>query len=86
MATNYTILDYTVKALVEKLMQKYDCSFDSALETVFNSELYTRMLEDDHLLEEGDIFLANQLYKELEAPNNTFTQTSRAQTPRRSRG
>ena len=77
MATNYTILDYTVKALVEKLMQKYDCSFDSALETVFNSELYTRMLEDDHLLEEGDIFLANQLYKELEAPNNMVADDSK---------
>ena len=43
MATNYTILDYTVKALVEKLMLKYGSSFDSSLELILNSKLYTRL-------------------------------------------
>lgn len=66
MAVNYTILDYTVKALVEQLMQKYQSSFDSSLELVLNSRLYARLLEDSHLLEEGDIFLFGLLNKELE--------------------
>lgn len=66
MAVNYTILDYTVKALVEQLMQKYQSSFDSSLELVLNSRLYARLLEDSHLLEEGDIFLFSLLNKELE--------------------
>lgn len=66
MAVNYTILDYTVKALVEHLMQKYQSSFDSSLELVLNSHLYARLLEDSHLLEEGDIFLFGLLNKELE--------------------
>ncbi|MDO4823554.1 MAG: hypothetical protein Q4A08_05245 [Bacteroidales bacterium] len=65
MAVNYTILDYTVKALVEQLMQKYQSSFDSSLELVLNSRLYARLLEDSHLLEEGDIFLFSLLNKEL---------------------
>lgn len=65
MAVNYTILDYTVKALVEQLMHKYQSSFDSSLELVLNSRLYARLLEDSHLLEEGDIFLFNLLNKEL---------------------
>ena len=66
MAVNYTILDYTVKALVEQLMQKYQSSFDSSLELVLNSRLYAHLLEDSHLLEEGDIFLFSLLNKELE--------------------
>lgn len=66
MAVNYTILDYTVKVLVEQLMQKYQSSFDSSLELVLNSRLYARLLEDSHLLEEGDIFLFGLLNKELE--------------------
>lgn len=66
MAVNYTILDYTVKALVEQLMQKYQSSFDSSLELVLNSRLYARLLEDSHLLEEGDIFLFGLLNKELD--------------------
>jgi len=65
MAINYTVLDYTVKALVEKLMQKYGSSFDSSLEMVLNSKLYVRLLNDSRFLEEGDIFLFNQLENEL---------------------
>ena len=65
MSVNYEVLDYTVKALVEKLMQKYSCSYDSALELVLNSWLYARLLEDSHLLEEGDIYLFNLLEKEI---------------------
>lgn len=65
MAKNYAVLDYTVKALVEQLMKKYDSSCDSSLEMVLNSRLYARLLEDDHLLEEGDIYLFSQLEKEL---------------------
>lgn len=65
MAKNYAVLDYTVNALVEQLMKKYDSSCDSSLEMVLNSRLYARLLEDDHLLEEGDIYLFNQLEKEL---------------------
>lgn len=66
MAVNYTILDYTVKTLVEQLMQKYQSSFDSSLELVLNSRLYARLLEDPHLLEEGDIYLFGLLVKELD--------------------
>lgn len=65
MAKNYAVLDYTVKALVELLMKKYDSSCDSSLEMVLNSRLYARLLKDEHLLEEGDIYLFNQLDKEL---------------------
>ena len=65
MATNYTILDYTVKALVEKLMLKYGSSFDSSLELILNSKLYTRLLKEPHLLEEGDIYLFNLLEEEI---------------------
>ncbi len=66
MAINYEVLDYTVKALVEKLMLKYGSSYDSSLELVLNSRLYARLLEDSHLLEEGDIYLFNLLDKEIE--------------------
>lgn len=66
MAVNYAILDYTLKALVEQLMMKYDSSCDSSLEMVLNSRLYARLLENEHLLEEGDIYLFNQLEKELD--------------------
>jgi len=66
MAINYELLDYTVKALVEKLMLKYGSSYDSSLELVLNSRLYARLLEDSHLLEEGDIYLFNLLDKEVE--------------------
>lgn len=65
MAINYAVLDYTVKALVEKLMQKYGSSYDSSLEMVLNSRLYASLLEDSHLLEEGDIYLFNLLDKEV---------------------
>lgn len=65
MAVNYTVLDYTVKSLVEQLMKKYNSSCDSSLEMVLNSQLYARLLQDAHLLEEGDIYLFNQLDKEL---------------------
>lgn len=65
MATNYTILDYTVKALVEKLMLKYGSSLDSSLELILNSKLYTRLLKEPHLLEEGDIYLFNLLEEEI---------------------
>lgn len=66
MAVNYAILDYTLKALVEQLMMKYGSSCDSSLEMVLNSRLYARLLENEHLLEEGDIYLFNQLEKELD--------------------
>lgn len=66
MAVNYEVLDYTVKTLVEKLMQKYGSSYDSSLELVLNSSLYVRLLEDEHLLEEGDIYLFNLLDKEIQ--------------------
>lgn len=65
MVRNYAVLDYTMKSLVEQLMKKYGSSCDSSLELVLNSQLYARLLEDDHLLEEGDIYLFNQLDKEL---------------------
>lgn len=66
MAVNYEVLDYTVKALVEKLMQKFGCSYDSSLELILNSSLYARLLEEPHLLEEGDIYLFNLLEKEIQ--------------------
>ncbi|MCR5394123.1 MAG: hypothetical protein K6E86_01850 [Bacteroidales bacterium] len=65
MAVDYKILDYTVKALVEQLMSRYKSSFDSSLEMVLNSQLYARLLENAHLLEEGDIYLFQLLVKEL---------------------
>lgn len=65
MALNYDALDYTVKALVEKLMLKYRSSYDSSLELVLNSRLYARLLENPYLLEEGDIYLFNLLDQEV---------------------
>lgn len=65
MVTKYSVLDYTVKVLVESLMKKYDCSYDSALEVVLNSQLYAQLLANPHLQEEGDIYLFNLLDKEV---------------------
>lgn len=65
MDTKYSVLDYTVKVLVESLMKKYDCSYDSALEMVLNSQLYAQLLANPHLQEEGDIYLFNLLDKEV---------------------
>lgn len=65
MALNYDALDYTIKALVEKLMLKYRSSYDSSLELVLNSRLYARLLENPCLLEEGDIYLFNLLDQEV---------------------
>ena len=70
MALNYEILDYTVKTLVEKLMSKYGSSYDSSLELVLNSKVYANLLEDSHLLEEGDIYLFNLLDKEVSNINS----------------
>ena len=67
MATNYDVLNYTVNVLVDKLMSKYDTSYDSAIDVVLNSDLYVRLLSDEHFLEEGDIYLFNVLEDELKA-------------------
>lgn len=65
MAVDYDVLEYTINALVEKLMSKYDTNYESSIGTVMASELYERLLKDRTLLESGDIYLFALLENEL---------------------
>ena len=65
MAIDYDVLEYTINALVEKLMLKYDTNYESSIGTVMASELYERLLKDRTLLESGDIYLFALLENEL---------------------
>lgn len=66
MAINYSVLNYTINALVEMVMKKYDSDYESSLQTVLNSEMYKRLLIDPEFLDEGDIYLFEVLCKELD--------------------
>lgn len=66
MAINYSVLNYTINALVEMVMKKYDSDYESSLQTVLNSEMYKRLLVDAEFLDEGDIYLFDVLCKELD--------------------
>ena len=65
MAVDYDVLEYTINALVEKLMSKYDTNYESSIGAVMASELYERLLKDRTLLESGDIYLFALLENEL---------------------
>lgn len=65
MAVDYDVLEYTINALVEKLMSMYDTNYESSIGTVMASELYERLLKDRTLLESGDIYLFALLENEL---------------------
>ena len=65
MAIDYDVLEYTINALVENLMSKYDTNYESSIGTVMASELYERLLKDRTLLESGDIYLFALLENEL---------------------
>lgn len=66
MAINYSVLNYTINALVEKIMKKYGSDYESSLQIVLNSEMYKRLLVDAEFLDEGDIYLFDVLCKELD--------------------
>lgn len=65
MAVDYDVLEYTINALVEKLMLKYDTNYESSISAVMATELYGRLLNDRSLLESGDIYLFALLEDEL---------------------
>lgn len=66
MATNYSVLNYTINSLVEKTMKKFNCDYESALQAILNSKMYERLLKDANFLEEGDIYLFDVLCKEIQ--------------------
>lgn len=66
MSDKYSVLNYTINTLVEKTMKKYDCDYESALQTVLNSRMYNRLLNDNNFLDEGDIYLFDVLCHEIE--------------------
>ena len=70
MAVNYQVIDYSINAMIEHLMKKYNSSYELAINYVLNSALYKRLLQDSTLREEGDIYLLNQLDKEVNAELN----------------
>ena len=65
MAVDYDVLEYTINALVEKLMLKYNTKYESSIGAVMATELYKRLLKDRSLLESGDIYLFALLEEEL---------------------
>ena len=65
MAVDYDVLEYTINALVEKLMLKYNTNYESSIGAVMATELYKRLLKDRSLLESGDIYLFALLEEEL---------------------
>jgi len=65
MAVDYDVLEYTINALVEKLMLKYNTNYESSIGAVMATELYKRLLKDRSLLESGDIYLFALLEDEL---------------------
>lgn len=65
MAVDYDVLEYTINALAEKLMLKYDTNYESSISAVMATELYGRLLNDRSLLESGDIYLFALLEDEL---------------------
>ena len=40
MAVDYDVLEYTINALVEKLMSKYDTNYESSIGAVMATDLY----------------------------------------------
>lgn len=65
MTVDYDVLEYTINALVEKLMSKYDTNYESSIGAVIATDLYERLLKDRSLLESGDIYLFALLEEEL---------------------
>ncbi len=65
MTEKYQTIDYLLKSMTELLMKTYEVSFDWALETFLKSETYKRLLNDEELRNEGDLFIFELLQKEL---------------------
>ena len=66
MAVDYNVLEYTINALVDNLMSKYDTNYESSISVVLSSDLYKKLTQDRSFLENGDIYLFSLLEAELQ--------------------
>lgn len=66
MAVDYNVLEYTINALVDNLMSKYDTNYESSISAVLASDLYKKLTQDRSFLENGDIYLFSLLETELQ--------------------
>ena len=66
MAVDYNVLEYTINALVENMMSKYDTNYESSISVVLASDLYKKLTQDRSFLENGDIYLFSLLEAELQ--------------------
>lgn len=65
MAVNYFLLEYHVNSMVKELMDRMGVSYESAIQMVLNSQTYSKLLEEEWLLEEGPLYVYGLLEKEL---------------------
>lgn len=65
MTTNYSLVNFHLKSMIEMLMRKYSLSYEKALPLVMSSDTYKKLLESPYLQEEGSLFICELLEKEL---------------------
>lgn len=59
------LINYFVVTLTQMLMETHKVSFDWALSTILASQTYSDLVNNDSLINEGDLFVFEQLEKEL---------------------
>lgn len=69
MEEKYNLIDYQLKSMIELLINKYGVSYEWAIETILRSSVYKQLLEDKRFRNEGDLFIFEQLQKELQEAN-----------------
>lgn len=69
MTEKYNLIDYLLKSMTELLIDTYGVKYEWAIETVLKSSTYKQLLEDIKFRNEGDLFIFEQLKKELQEAN-----------------
>lgn len=69
MTEKYNLIDYLLKSMIELLIDTYHVKYEWAIDTVLKSSTYKQLLEDKKLRNEGDLFIFEQLQKELQEAN-----------------
>lgn len=69
MTEKYNLIDYQLKSMTELLMDTYEVSYEWAIETVLKSSTYKQLIKDETFRNEGDLFIFEQLQKELAEAN-----------------
>lgn len=66
MTEKYDLIDYLLKSMTELPIDTYGVKHEWAIETVLKSSTYKLLLEDIKFRNEGNLFIFEQLQKELQ--------------------